>query len=358
MMHERTRDATDPIPDATAGLTSRIGTIEYSPAFRGPGATAIAFRDLLREFMRAARRATRPSPARPASPPAAPPDLVPLRCLVLADDVSRLLFAEYEAHRKTDRGAEETGWALLGLRRGDEAVALASLPAGAGRDAAVGHVRFDSAAQAFASRVVRQGRRQLSMFGVAHTHPGSLRHPSSGDYRGDIGWVANVRGGEGVFAIGTADAQPRGDARIAWQPAPNVQCLGDLRLSWYVLGVGDRNYRPLPVELTIGPDLAAPLRPVWEELEVHAERLERLARQLSGVTFDVAMGREKAALSLTVTLPDGERSLRVELEGKDVRYWLLTPQGALAAELREDRVDVGVFLMLSELAAQAEPLAA
>ena len=165
-----------------------------------------------------------------------------------------------------------------------------------------------------------------------------------------------MRGGEGVFAIGTADAKPPTDAGIAWQPAPHVQCLGELCLSWYVLGEGDRNYRPLPVELTIGPDLAAPLRPVWEELENHAERLERLARQLIGVTFDVATGREKPALSMTVPLPDGDRTLRVELEGKDVRYRLLTPTGALAAELREDRVDVGVFLMLSELAARAEPL--
>jgi len=43
----------------------------------------------------------------------------------------------------------------------------------------------------------------------------------------------------------------------------------------------------------------------------------------------------------------------VELEGKAVRYRLLAPDGgALAADLREDRVDVGVFLMLSELAAR------
>jgi hypothetical protein len=34
-----------------------------------------------------------------------------------------------------------------------------------------------------------------------------------------------------------------------------------------------------------------------------------------------------------------------------VRYRLLTPEGALAPDLAEDRVDVGVFLMLSELAA-------
>jgi hypothetical protein len=109
----------------------------------------------------------------------------------------------------------------------------------------------------------------------------------------------------------------------------------------------------LPVELTIGPDLAAPLRPVWTELEAHAERLDRLARQLAGVRFEVTPGHQKSALTLTVPLPDAGRAVRVELEGKAVRYRLLTPdRGALAADLREDRVDVGVFLMLSELAAR------
>jgi len=274
--------------------------------------------------------------------------------VVLADDVSRTLFAEFAAHKVSDRGGEETGWALLGLRRADEAVVLGTLPAGAGREADEAHVKFNSAAQAFASRVVRQGHRQLTLLGVVHTHPGSLRHPSSGDFRGDVRWVANLRGEEGVFGIGTADAAPNPDAGISWQPAPNVQCLGELCLSWYALGAKDRNYRPLPVELIIGPDLAAPLRPVWEELEAHAERLDRLARQLSGVKFEVAPGHQKSALAVTIPLPDDGRAVRVELEGKVVRYRLLTPDGALAADLKEDRVDVGMFLMLSELAAQVK----
>jgi proteasome lid subunit RPN8/RPN11 len=300
--------------------------------------------------VRAAGR--RAAPRGPTKPPATPP-LAPLRRVVLADDASRALFAEYAAHRSSDRGGEETGWFLLGLRRADEAIVLATLPAGAAREAGEAHVKFNSAAQAFASRVVRQGHRQLTPLGVVHTHPGSLRHPSSGDYRGDVPWVANLRGTEGVFGIGTCDAAPPPEAGISWQPAPNVQCLGELCLSWYSLASADRNYRPLPVELSIGPDLAAPLRPVWEELEVHAERLDRLARQLRGVRFEVAPGHRKPALALTVPLPDDGRAVRVELEGKDVRYRLLTPDaGPLAADLREDRVDVGVFHVLSELAAR------
>ncbi len=271
---------------------------------------------------------------------------------MLADTVSRTLFAEYTAHRQSDRGREETGWILLGIRRADEALVLATLPAGAGREAGEAHVWFNSAAQTFGSHVVRQGRRQLHPLGVVHTHPGSLRHPSSGDYRGDSGWVVNLRGGEGVFGIGTADAQPNPEAGISWQPAPNVQCLGELCLSWYVLGTNDRNYRPLPVELTIGPDLAEHLRPIWEELEAHAERLNRLTRQLNRLNFAIAPGHQKSALTMTIPLPDNGRSIRVELEGKDVRYRLVTDQGVMAADLREDRVDVGVFHMLSELAAR------
>jgi proteasome lid subunit RPN8/RPN11 len=280
---------------------------------------------------------------------AAPAPLDPLRRLVLTDEVSRVLFREFAEHRAGERGGEETGWLLLGVRTGDEAVALATIPAGAERDAGGGHVRFNPVAQAFASRVVRQGHKQLATLGVVHTHPGSLRHPSDGDYRGDVAWVPNLRGGEGVFGIGTADARDRPPGGIAWQPAPGVQCLGELCLSWYVLSAGDRNYRALPVALTIGPDLALALRPVWAELENHAGRLDRLARQLVGAQFDVVDGRAKPALAVTVPLPDGGRSVRVLMEGKEVRYLLVDSGGAMIADFRDDRVDHGVFVMLAEL---------
>ena len=49
-----------------------------------------------------------------------------------------------------------------------------------------------------------------------------------------------------------------------------------------------------PVELTIGPDLAKPLRPVWGEVEAHADRLDRLARQQAKVRFEVTAGRTRA----------------------------------------------------------------
>ena len=129
----------------------------------------------------------------------------PLERVLLTDGVGRTLFEEFAGHRSEARGEEETGWVLLGLREAREAVVLATLPAGALRDASVAHVRFNSNAQALASRIVRQTDRRLTTLGVVHTHPGSLRHPSDGDFRGDGQWVANLRGKEGVFGIGTAD---------------------------------------------------------------------------------------------------------------------------------------------------------
>src|SRR5206468_3580214 len=164
-------------------------------------------------------------------------------------------------------GAEKAGWVLLGLREATQGVVLATLPAGAQRDASVSHVRFNSTAQAVASRIVRQADRRLTILGVVHTHPGSLRHPSDGDFAGDSQWVRHLRGGEGVFGIGTADAHPGTEALFAEQPRPHVQTMGELRLSWYSLRAGAAAYRPVPVSLTIGPDLARPLHSVWTVIE-------------------------------------------------------------------------------------------
>src|SRR5262249_44661109 len=158
----------------------------------------------------------------------------PLEHVLLTDGVGRTLFEEYANHRSASRGEEETGWVLLGLREPTRAVVLATLPAGAEYEASTAHVRFNSTGQAVASRIVRQADRRLSIVGVVHTHPGSLRHPSDGDYRGDVQWVRHLRGGEGIFGIGTADGPTVAPgAAFAQQPRPHVQCLGELRFSWY-----------------------------------------------------------------------------------------------------------------------------
>ena len=69
----------------------------------------------------------------PVPRPTARPDVreyQPLERVVLTDGVGRTLFEEYAAHRAAACGEEETGWFLLGLREQNQAVVLATLPAG------------------------------------------------------------------------------------------------------------------------------------------------------------------------------------------------------------------------------------
>jgi proteasome lid subunit RPN8/RPN11 len=288
----------------------------------------------------------------PAPKGETPPSSVsygPLRRILLTDGVAHTLFEEYAAHRGEARGDEETGWVLLGLRMADEAVVLGTLPAGAEADAGVAHVRFNSDAQALAYRIVRQTDRRLTIVGVVHTHPGSLRHPSDGDFRGDSAWVAGLRGGEGVFGIGTADGKEAAPL-FAQQPRPNVQCLGKLRFSWYTLARDDAAYRPMPLELTIGPDLARSLHPLWPTLEAHAERIDRLYRQQAGMRFEVIDDEKGPGLLLTLPLAADGEAVRVLVRRKEVRYYVLRDGELLAVQFNDDYVDRGVYLLLAELA--------
>jgi proteasome lid subunit RPN8/RPN11 len=295
-----------------------------------------------------------PSVSAPSSSPSgsgAP--FVPLQRVLLTDGVGRTLFEGYARHRDEEHGDEETGWLLLGLREANEAVALATLPAGMQSDAGVAHILFNSTAQAVGSRIVRQFDRRLVPLGVVHTHPGSLRHPSDGDLRGDRDWVQCLRGREGVFAIGTADGPHGPNVMFASRPHPNVQCLGKLRFSWYSLREGESSYRPLPVELTLGPDLARNLHLVWPILEAHADRIERLMAQQAGVKVEVADDKGKPALLLILPLAGKEGSLRVLLGDSEVRY-LLERNGELHETTHhEDLVDRGVYLLLAQLAEEA-----
>ncbi len=283
-----------------------------------------------------------------------PSELPCLRRVVVADEVSRTLFQEFAEHRASSRGREEIGWLLLGVRYADVAVVLATLPAGMQRSASAVHVRFHTASQALASRIVRQEHKQLTLLGVVHTHPGSLRHPSDGDLRGDAVWVAQLRGRQGIFAIGTADAPKCPLGQVAWQPQVHEQCWQDLRFSWYALKAGASRYEALPVTLTLGPDFALPLRPVWPVLEHNARRLDDLAQQLHKVQLAIVEGKKQPALALRLPLANGADELYVQLEGSEVRYLLLRAGQALAADLNEPRVDRGVYLMLAELASQTE----
>jgi proteasome lid subunit RPN8/RPN11 len=304
--------------------------------------------ELNRTWLRPRRGERRVRPLAPVNGPA----YLPLDDIRVTDGVGHTLFEEYAAHRAEARGDEETGWVLLGLREASQAVVLATLPAGAQRDASVSHVRFNSIAQAVASRIVRQADRRLTILGVVHTHPGSLRHPSDGDYAGDSQWVRHLRGGEGVFGIGTADGREAKESLFAEQPKPHVQTMGPLRLSWYSLRAGAPAYRPLPVALTIGPDLARPLHGVWTTIEAHAERLERLARQQTGVTFSVAEDERGRALEVQVALAEPGAAVRARVTEKEVRYYLVRDGRLMEADCGDDRVDRGIYLLLAELAAQ------
>jgi hypothetical protein len=291
----------------------------------------------------------RAAPAKKASANKGP-QYHPLERLVLTDGVARAIFEDYARHRAGDRGREETGWALLGLREPRQAVALATLPAGDRRDAGTAHVQFNSAAQAVAGRIVRQKDRRLALLGVVHTHPGSLRRPSDGDLRGDRQWVAHLRGGEGAFGIGTADVPAELAERFACQPRPNVCCLGELRLSWYSLKQGAGGYRPLPVQFTLGPDLAADLHAAWPTLEAHADRLDNLLQQLARCQVAALPGSPGPGLLLKVPLPDG-RGVGVALRGEEARYLLFENGEPREVEAPDERLDRGVYLLLARLSA-------
>lgn len=310
-------------------------------------------RALVADLTRPPRATAGARPPAPAGDPPAPAHYDRLRRVVLTDEVSRTLFGEYAGHRASERGTEETGWVLLGHRHPDEAVVLATLPAAADRDAGEAHVWITGPAHVLASRIVRQADRRLTMLGVVHTHPGSLRHPSKGDLRGDRDWVPQLRGGEGVFGIGTADAGDNDRTAVARHPEPHVQTLGPLRFSWYTLAAGDKTYQPAAVELTIGPDVAQNLRPVWPVIEGHAERLDRLARQMGRVRFEPTDGKQGPALVVTIELAEPGQAVRVAIEGKEVRYYFESAGETFQVDLPDAAPDQGVYLLLAELAGRA-----
>jgi len=272
-----------------------------------------------------------------------------LERVVLTDQVCRSLFDGFAAHRRTARGDEEIGWVLLGVRDEREALALATLPAGAHRDAGVAHVAFNHTAQAVASRIVRQWDRRLQHLGVVHTHPGSLRHPSGGDFHGDSQWVANLRGGEGIFGIGTADAHGESSGCPG---QTHLQVLGDLCFSWYVLGKGDGQYRKAPVEIALGPDLARSLHPLWETLEHHAAPLERLGKQLAGVVFETVRFEDQPALKVSMPAADAGKVLMI-LQGDEARFFFERGAEVTAIDPEEGPLDRAVFLILAEVAGQS-----
>jgi Prokaryotic homologs of the JAB domain len=270
-----------------------------------------------------------------------------LERIVLTDGVAHTLFDDYAEHRRSDRGDEEIGWILLGLQHEGEATALAAIPAGAQRDAGRAHIRFNSEAQALASRIVRQDDKRLQIVGVVHTHPGSLRCPSDGDLQGDSLWVGQLRGGEGIFAIGTADVRSHEKKDAG---GGHVQIYGNLCYSWYALGIGDRGYRPIPAQVTIGPDLALALRPLWNVIEANAEPLNKLCRQFAKVLLEVIDEEPAKLLCVKIALAEPKQQLRLLLSEGEARYYWDRQGELMAIDPHEPRVDLAVYLILAELA--------
>ena len=247
------------------------------------------------------------------------------------------------------------GWILLGLRQEGEAIALAALPAGTQRDAGAAHIRFNSDAQALASRILRQKDKRLQIVGVVHTHPGKMRWPSEGDFDGDSRWVRQLRGWDGVFAIGTADGRPD-------EPTDsNTQNFSVLCFSWYALGPADDRYRPLQVKVTGGADLALPLRPIWNVIETFAQPLDKLCRQFARVQLEVIAealtpntsprGRgERGVLCVKIALADPKQQLRLLLSDAEARYYWERDGELIAIDPHEPEPDRAVYLILAELA--------
>jgi proteasome lid subunit RPN8/RPN11 len=290
-------------------------------------------------------------PAAELFAPATPRSYRALERVVLTEAVARTLFDDFAEHRAGPRGEEEVGWVLLGVREESEVLVLATLPAGADREAGVAHVHFNSTAQAVACRIIRQGHRRLGIVGVVHTHPGSLRHPSDGDYQGDSLWVGRLRGGAGVFGIGTADGKSNGKpANGKPADAEYLHAEGELCFSWYALAAGDRRYRRLRVVVTDGPDLARPLHPVWHVIELHADALDCLCQQLAHMTFEVAA--DQKALLARVPVADNSGNLRILLRPQGAQFFLDHRGEVVAVDPQEEQLDRAVFLVLAELARQ------
>ncbi len=91
---------------------------------------------------------------------------------------------------------------------------------------------------------------------------------------------------------------------------------------------------------------------MWSVIETHAERLDRLCRQQSGVAFEVVASEKGPALAVNVPLAEPGNALRVLLRGKEVHYYWLRNGEPLLVDPREARIDRAVYLLLAELAAQ------
>jgi len=260
-----------------------------------------------------------------------------LERLRVTDGVMQTLFNEYAEHRQSPRGDEEIGWILLGVWNDGEATALATLPAGAERDASAVHVRFNTDAQALAARILRQKDKRLQMIGVVHTHPGDMSYPSAGDLQGDSRWVSQLRQGEAVFGIGTASGVEEEGASF----------------SWYALAAGETCYRPLPIDFQPGVDLGVPLRPIWRTIEAHAQPLQHVCSLFAKVQVGIMDESPDGLLGVRIGLGTADQELRLLLTEAEVRYYWERQGEMIAIEPHENNLERAIHLILAELVSEA-----
>jgi len=279
-----------------------------------------------------------------------PRDLSPIKYMLISSGVGQTLVQGYRNHLNQERGDEETGWLLMGYREKKRAVVVAAVPSGEFREASSTHVKFNSQAQVVAGRLLCQLHEKLEVLGLFHTHPGRLRHPSSGDYQGDIQWVKKLPGKQGVFGIGTVDHDSplRGD--FASKIAMNTFTMTGMRFDWFSLANGDPNYVKLPVRWTLGEDLAKPLHVVWDAMEVHASEIDKVLAQQSKATCAITQAASGHQLTLSIPLAGTAGKILVFIFKDKVQYFFEKNEQLFAVDIQEDKVDRGVYLVLAELA--------
>lgn len=251
--------------------------------------------------------------------------------------VLRSMFGDFLAHKETDRGEDETGWLLLGTRKAGAKVIEAALPAGEFRDAGVSHVNMNSTAQAVAMRILKKAHPELDVLGVAHTHPGRLNRPSNGDFQGDRLWVPNLRGGEGIFAIGIwSCGNPVNpgdgpmntcgeddDAAEILGAGSRSHSMGGAVFNWFSLASGESWYRGLSVEETPGVDLGLEIRGHWDLIEFFAGSIERLVQMQPGIQMGLIPLGSMATPTMVLCQPlarAGEE-LQVVLQGRGAGFF-------------------------------------
>src|SRR5262249_44836304 len=132
---------------------------------------------------------------------------------------------------------------------------------------------------------------------------------------------------------------------------PHIQRQGKRRFTWYVLGAGEKGYRTIPVEYTLGPDLGLAIHVVWAIIERHAEALERICRQQARVTLaaDSPVG---ANLRVKIPLAEPGDAVELVLVEDKAAFFVVLDGTTNAVDPREAKIDRALYLILAELAAQ------